>query len=67
MKNKPIIAAILTMVVLYLLISFAAWELNAKNWVLEARVLYAIFSPILSLMSFSIVYQTYGGNKWALI
>jgi hypothetical protein len=63
MINKPIIAAILTMVVLYLLISFAAWELNAKNWVLEARILYAIFSPILSLMSFSIVYQTYGGNK----
>jgi hypothetical protein len=63
MKNKPIIAAILTMVVLYLLISFAAWELNAKNWVLEARVLYAIFSPIISLMSFSIVYQAYGGDK----
>ena len=63
MRNKPIIAAILTMVVLYLLISFAAWELNAKNWVLEVRVSYAIFSPILSLMSFSMVYQTYAANK----
>jgi hypothetical protein len=55
MTNKPIIAAILTMVVLYLLVCFAAWELNPKNWVLEARILYAIFSPILSLMLFGIV------------
>jgi hypothetical protein len=55
MRNKPIIAAILTMVALYLLVCFAAWELNPKNWVLEARILYAMFSPILSLISFSIV------------
>jgi hypothetical protein len=55
MNNKPIIGAILTMVVLYLLISFAAWELNAKNWAVEARVLYAIWGTIISLLVFAMI------------
>jgi hypothetical protein len=55
MKDKSIIGAILTMVVLYLLISFAAWELNAKNWAVEARVLYAIWGTIISLLVFAMI------------
>lgn len=53
MKNKPIIAAILTMVAIYLLISFVAWELNAKYWKPEARVMYALFSPIFAALMYS--------------
>ena len=52
-NNKPIIAAILTMVVGYLLISFAAWELNAKYWNPAARVMYAMFAPIFSALTYS--------------
>lgn len=55
MKDKSIIGAILTMVVLYLLVSFAAWELNPKNWVVEARVMYALFCPIFSLLVFVMI------------
>lgn len=51
--NKPIIAALFAMVVMYLLISFAAWELNAKHWEAPARVIYAIFSPILAALVYS--------------
>jgi hypothetical protein len=53
MNNKPLIAAILTMVVLYLLISFAVWDLNAKNWKIEARIMYALWSPIFSALIYS--------------
>ena len=52
-NNKPIIAAILTMVVGYLLISFAVWELNAKHWNPAARVMYVMFAPIFSVLVYS--------------
>ena len=52
-NNKAIIAAILTMVLGYLLISFAAWELNAKYWKPEARVMYVMFAPIFSVLVYS--------------
>ena len=48
-NNKPLIAAILTMVGIYLLVSFAIWDLNAKHWSIEARVMYAMFSPVFSI------------------
>ena len=52
-NNKAIIAAILTMVVVYLLISFAVWELNAKHWDAAARVMYVMFAPIFSVLVYS--------------
>ena len=48
-NNKPLIAAILVMIGFYLLVSFAIWDLNAKHWSTEARVMYAIFSPVFSI------------------
>jgi hypothetical protein len=62
MSNKPIIAAILTMVVLYLLISFAIWDLNAKNWEIGVRVLYAFWGTMFSVLAYSAV-KIKGGNK----
>lgn len=53
MKINPIIAAILTMLAIYLLISFAIWELNAKYWKTEARVMYALFAPIFAVLVYS--------------
>lgn len=55
MKINPLIAALLTMVAIYLLISFAIWDLNAKNWETGARVMYAIFSPIFAVLMYSSV------------
>ena len=55
MKINPIIAALLTMVAIYLLISFAIWELNAKYWKTEARVMYALFAPIFAALMYSSV------------
>jgi len=55
MKINPIIAALLTMVGIYLLISFAIWELNAKYWKTEARVMYALFAPIFAALMYSSV------------
>ncbi len=55
MKINPLIAALLTMVAIYLLISFAIWDLNAKYWKTEARVMYAIFSPIFAMLMYSTV------------
>lgn len=52
-NNKPLIAAILTMVVCYLLVSFAVWDLNAKHWDTPVRVLYSLFSPIFAALEYS--------------
>lgn len=49
-NNKPIIAALSTMVVIYLLISFVIWDLNAKHWEVPARVMYVIFSLIFAVL-----------------
>ena len=54
-NNKPLIAAILTMLAIYLLISFAIWEINAKYWKTEARVMYALFAPIFAALMYSSV------------
>jgi len=53
MKINSIIGAILTMVVIYLLISFAVWDLNAKHWKTEVRMFYALFSPVFSALMYS--------------
>lgn len=55
MKNKALISAILTMVIIYILISFAVWDLNAKHWKIGLRVMYALFSPIFSALVYSSV------------
>lgn len=52
-NNKPLIAAILTMVAIYMLISFAIWDLNAKHWQTEVRVMYAFWGPIFSVLVYS--------------
>jgi hypothetical protein len=53
MKNKAFIGAILTMILIYLLISFAVWELNAKHWDMGARVLYVIFGPMIAGIAYA--------------
>jgi hypothetical protein len=55
MKTKPLIAAILTMIAIYLLISFAVWELNAKYWEVGVRVMYSLFAPIFAALMYSSV------------
>jgi hypothetical protein len=48
-KNQPLIAASLTMIIVYLLVSFAIWDLNAKHWSMETRIMYAIFSTMFAM------------------
>ena len=60
-ENKPLIAGLLTMVAIYLLISFAVWDLNAKNWEIAVRVMYAFWSPIFAVLVYSAC--KIGGNK----
>jgi uncharacterized protein with PQ loop repeat len=48
-KNQPLIAAILTMIVFYLLVSFVIWDLNAKHWSLDARFMYSLFGTAFSI------------------
>jgi phosphoglycerol transferase MdoB-like AlkP superfamily enzyme len=57
MKNKPLIGAILTMVGIYLLISFAIWDLNAKHWHTEVRAMYSFFAPMFSGLAYSAIKQ----------
>jgi hypothetical protein len=52
MKNKALIAAILTIVAIYLLISFAVWDLNAKNWEIGVRVIYSFWCPIFAVLTY---------------
>jgi hypothetical protein len=49
-KNKPILGAIATMIVFYLLIAFVLWDINAYNWDTGARIMYAIFSPMFAAL-----------------
>lgn len=51
-NNKPIIAAILTLVVMYLAIAFFTWELNAGNWHIKLRLGYALVAPIVSILTY---------------
>jgi len=53
MKDKALIGALATMVVLYLLISFAAWDINAKHWDMGVRAMYAMFSPMFAGLVYS--------------
>jgi hypothetical protein len=53
MKDKSIIGAILTMVGLYLLLSFVIWDLNPKHWSMEARLMYAVWGPMLSILVYA--------------
>lgn len=52
---KPIIGAILTMVVIYLLMSFCLWDLNAKHWEIVARVVYAMFATIFAVVIYAVI------------
>ena len=51
--NKPLLVGLLTMVAIYLLVSFAVWDLNAKNWEMAVRVMYAFWSPIFAVLVYS--------------
>jgi predicted Na+-dependent transporter len=51
--DKPLLGAIVTMIVLYLLISFAIWDLNAKHWDMGVRVMYAMFGPVFAGLVYS--------------
>ena len=53
MKNKALIAAILTIVAIYLLISFAVWDLNPKHWEMVVRVLFSFWCPIFAVLVYS--------------
>jgi hypothetical protein len=52
-KNKPILGAITTMIVFYLLIAFVLLDINAYNWNINARAIYALWSPIFSVLVYS--------------
>lgn len=41
------------MAFIYLLIGFAAWDLNAKNWSIEARIMYSFWGPFFSALALS--------------
>jgi hypothetical protein len=69
-NNKPLIAGILSMIVIYLLISFALWEITPKNWHIAFRFAYAMFSPVVSCLVYSAIknikndkHQTTNGSK----
>jgi hypothetical protein len=53
MKDKALIGALATMIIVYLLVSFAVWDLNAGCWDMGARVMYAIFSPMFAAIVYS--------------
>lgn len=59
MKGKNLIIAILPMVLIYLLISFTVWNLNAKDWDMGVRIMYVIFSPMIA----GIVYNSYNEQQ----
>ena len=59
MKGKNLIIAILPMVLIYLLISFTVWNLNAKDWDMGVRVMYVIFGPMIT----GIVYAFYNDQQ----
>lgn len=52
-ENKPLVVGLLTMVAIYLLVSFAVWDLNPKHWEMVVRVMYAFWSPIFSVLVYS--------------
>ena len=39
------------MAFIYLLIGFAAWDLNAKHWSIEARIMYSFWGPLFSMFT----------------
>lgn len=54
-KNKlsfvlPVAVFILAMAFIYLLIAFTIWNLNAAQWSEGARVMYAIFGTVFSIL-----------------
>ena len=51
-NNKALIAAILVMIGIYLLVSFAIWDLNPKHWTIVSRTMFACFSPVFSLIAY---------------
>jgi hypothetical protein len=53
MKDKALIGALATMIIVYLLVSFAVWDLNAGRWDMGARVMYVIFSPMFAAIVYS--------------
>jgi hypothetical protein len=47
MKNK-ITTFVLCMIGFYLLTAFALWKLDASQWPIGARVMYALLAPLAS-------------------
>ena len=56
-SNKPITAFFNTMAVMYLLFVFYSWSWNPKDWGEVGRLCYVMFSPIFSLVVYSIVLE----------
>jgi len=52
-ENKPIVAGLLTTVAIYLLVSFAVWDLNPKHWEMVVRVLCSFSCPIFAVLVYS--------------
>ena len=53
--KKYLIIWVLLMVVFYLMIAFAKWELNASLWEVEERALYLFFGGLLSASISSLI------------
>lgn len=41
------------MAFIYLLVGFVAWDLNAKHWSIEARLMFAFWGPVISAVTLS--------------
>ena len=50
---NDIIYFLILMAFIYLLVGFAAWDLNAKHWSMEARLMFAFWSPVISAVTLS--------------
>lgn len=52
-----------TMLICYLLMSFAMWSFNGKEWGENYRLTYAIFAPIISCIVYMIKKEDYENEK----
>lgn len=54
-KSTPYIAAIIVLIICYLFSSFIKCDFNISHWSEKSRVLTALFSSAISLITFGII------------
>lgn len=48
--KKNILLFLTSMVYIFLMIAFCAWELNAANWPIGGRIIYVLFGTTISVI-----------------